>query len=148
MMCFEEPVHYKATSFDDLNDIISFFQDNNLQSGSSDSIQQTQFVSSSCYFNEENERKIRRMLSNRLSARRSRLRKKKHLENMRVELNRLKVLNRNLKNRLNLFTYHRYIVSKENERLCCELILLKQRLSHLYNHSLLSIDLSNNSGHQ
>ncbi|CAO2833908.1 unnamed protein product [Amaranthus hypochondriacus] len=145
MMCFEEPVHYKPTSFDDLNDIISFFQDNNLQSGSSDSIQQTQCVSRSCYYNEENERKIRRMLSNRLSARRSRLRKKKHLENMKVELNRLKVLNRDLKNRLNLFTYHRYIVSKENERLCCELILLKQKLCHLYNHC---VELSNNNGHQ
>ncbi|KAL2894972.1 bZIP transcription factor 2 [Bienertia sinuspersici] len=140
MLCSQVPVH-----FDDLNDFLSYFQENPL-SGSEESNQQgdSQNVSSSLhYFDENHERKIRRMISNRLSARRSRLRKKKHLENMTIEVNQLKALNRELKSRLSLYTYHGHIVRRENERLSCEFILLKQRLSDLY-HTLLGIQPSNN----
>ncbi|KMT19074.1 hypothetical protein BVRB_1g014730 [Beta vulgaris subsp. vulgaris] len=145
-MCPSEPVHFEPASFGDLiNDFLSTCQENP-RSGSDEKNQErvsmqftmtTQYESR--YYNEYNERKIRRMLSNRLSARRSRLRKKTHLENTTTELNRSKALNRELKNRLSLVTYQLYIVRRENEQLCCETVLLNQRLYDLY-HSLVGIN--------
>ncbi|MED6130706.1 hypothetical protein PIB30_003284 [Stylosanthes scabra] len=77
------------------------------------------------------ERKLRRMQSNRESARRSRGRKKKHLENLTVQLNRLRLENRELKNRLVATMHQHLLVSLENEQLRSESIALGSTLSDL-----------------
>ncbi|KAI3451898.1 hypothetical protein Pfo_008563 [Paulownia fortunei] len=74
------------------------------------------------------ERKRRRMVSNRESARRSRMRKQKHLENLRTQVNRLKVGNRELMNRLRLAVHQTQLFSTENECLRSETVMLRQRL--------------------
>ncbi|KAL3813702.1 hypothetical protein ACJIZ3_014970 [Penstemon smallii] len=74
------------------------------------------------------ERKRRRMLSNRESARRSRMRKQKHLENMRNQMNRLKIVNRELMNRLRFVVHQNQLVRTENECLGSEAVVLRQRL--------------------
>jgi len=74
------------------------------------------------------ERKRRRMISNRESARRSRMRKKKHLENLRNQVNRLRIGNRELENRLRLVTHHGQLVRRENDRFVSESAMLRQRL--------------------
>ncbi|KAK7291042.1 hypothetical protein RIF29_05903 [Crotalaria pallida] len=78
------------------------------------------------------ERKIRRMQSNRESARRSRWRKKRHLENITNQVNRLKAQNRELKNRLGLTMHHHLLLSVENESLRSESVALMAKLSDLY----------------
>ncbi|KAK9270551.1 hypothetical protein L1049_026132 [Liquidambar formosana] len=78
------------------------------------------------------ERKRRRMLSNRESARRSRWRKKRHLENLNDQLNRMKLENREYKNRLGLAMHQFQLVQRENDRLRFESAALRARLSDLY----------------
>lgn len=78
------------------------------------------------------ERKLRRMESNRESAKRSRWRKKRHLENVTHELNRLRIENRELKNRLGLTVHHHLLLSAENECLRTESMALLGRLLDLY----------------
>ncbi|KAL6227529.1 hypothetical protein ACLB2K_001486 [Fragaria x ananassa] len=77
------------------------------------------------------ERKRRRMISNRDSARRSRMRKQKHLENLRNQLNKLKIENRELNNRLQFVMYHFQRVRTDNERLRAEHTMLRHKLSEL-----------------
>lgn len=74
------------------------------------------------------ERKRRRMISNRESARRSRMRKQKHLENLRNQVNRLKIGNRELTNRLRVFIHYCEVVGSDNDRLLSESVMLRQRL--------------------
>ncbi|XAR51393.1 hypothetical protein NMG60_11006008 [Bertholletia excelsa] len=74
------------------------------------------------------ERKRRRMISNRESARRSRMRKQKHLENLRNQVNRLKIGNRELVNRLRLVTHLCQLVRGDNERLQSESAVLRHKL--------------------
>ncbi|KAI3665636.1 hypothetical protein L6452_44265 [Arctium lappa] len=74
------------------------------------------------------ERKRRRMISNRESARRSRMRKQKHLENLRNELNRFKTGNRELTNRLRFVNRHGQILREENRSLRSESVMLQQKL--------------------
>ncbi|KOM48921.1 hypothetical protein LR48_Vigan07g262500 [Vigna angularis] len=78
------------------------------------------------------ERKLRRMQSNRDSARRSRWRKKRHLENLTNQANRLRMENRELKNRLCLTMHQNLLLSLENERLRSESVTLMATLSNLY----------------
>ncbi|KAJ8439728.1 LOW QUALITY PROTEIN: hypothetical protein Cgig2_009552 [Carnegiea gigantea] len=59
------------------------------------------------------ERKRRRMISNRESARRSRMRKQRHLENLRNQMNRLKTQNREWVNRLRFIAQY---IFQERER--------------------------------
>ncbi|MCE3051540.1 hypothetical protein HAX54_050107 [Datura stramonium] len=98
------------------------------------------------------EKKRKRMISNRESARRSRMRKQTHLENLRNQSNRLKVENRDLTNRVQLVTGHCQLVEKHNEMLRTESILLRQRLEairllftlkrvRLFNHHCVVIKL-------
>ncbi|KAI3747835.1 hypothetical protein L6452_10517 [Arctium lappa] len=74
------------------------------------------------------ERKRRRMISNRESARRSRMRKQKHLENLRNQVNRHKAGNREIMNRLRFVSHHGQLVRQENERLRSESVMLRQKL--------------------
>ncbi|MFS7955625.1 putative transcription factor bZIP family [Helianthus anomalus] len=78
------------------------------------------------------ERKQRRMISNRESARRSRMRKQKHLENLRNLVNRHKAGNRDLTNRLCFISHQEQILRRENERLRSELGMLRQKLWDLH----------------
>ncbi|KAK9284749.1 hypothetical protein L1049_023926 [Liquidambar formosana] len=75
------------------------------------------------------ERKRRRMISNRESARRSRMRKQKHLENLRNQANRLRIQNRDLRNRLRLVLYHCHVERNYNEQLQSEYSTLQKRLA-------------------
>ncbi|KAL2531745.1 basic leucine-zipper 5 [Abeliophyllum distichum] len=74
------------------------------------------------------ERKRRRMISNRESARRSRMRKQKDLENLSNKVNRFKIGNRELMNRLRLVVYQDQILRRENDNLRWEDAVLRQRL--------------------
>ncbi|XP_061371998.1 basic leucine zipper 4-like [Gastrolobium bilobum] len=78
------------------------------------------------------ERKLRRMQSNRDSARRSRYRKKKHLENLRNQVNRLRIENRELKNRLAYTMHQHLLLSLQNDQLRSESVALLATLSDLY----------------
>ncbi|KAK7410100.1 hypothetical protein VNO78_00623 [Psophocarpus tetragonolobus] len=77
------------------------------------------------------ERKLRRMESNRESARRSRHRKKKHLENLTSQLNRLRIQNRLLKNQLASTMHQHLLLSLHNDHLKSEAITLMVTLSDL-----------------
>ncbi|KAK1439041.1 hypothetical protein QVD17_04856 [Tagetes erecta] len=74
------------------------------------------------------ERRRRRMISNRESARRSRMRKQKHLENLRNQLNRLKTGNRDLMYRLRTVNLHGKLLRQENNMLVSESVMLQQKL--------------------
>ncbi|XP_027346396.1 bZIP transcription factor 53-like [Abrus precatorius] len=77
------------------------------------------------------ERKRRRMISNRESARRSRMRKQRHLENLRNQLNKCRIENGELNNRLQFVVHHCNRVRTENEWLRSERTLLRQKVSNL-----------------
>ncbi|PRQ48256.1 putative transcription factor bZIP family [Rosa chinensis] len=77
------------------------------------------------------ERKRRRMISNRESARRSRMRKQKHIENLRTQVNRLRIENRELNNRLRFVIYHFQRVHTDNDMLRAEHTMLQQKLSDI-----------------
>ncbi|BAT77937.1 hypothetical protein LR48_Vigan04g240000 [Vigna angularis] len=77
------------------------------------------------------ERKLRRMQSNRESARRSRYRKKKHLENLTSQLKRLRIQNRFLKNRLASTMHQHLLLSLHNDHLKSEAIAHMATLSDL-----------------
>ncbi|KAI3751844.1 hypothetical protein L2E82_22935 [Cichorium intybus] len=76
----------------------------------------------------EEERKHRRMISNRESARRSRQRKKRLLEELTDQLNRLRMENRELKTRLTSLVNHRNFVLTQNHHLRSECLLLQSKL--------------------
>ncbi|BAT75707.1 hypothetical protein LR48_Vigan01g199600 [Vigna angularis] len=77
------------------------------------------------------ERKLRRMISNRESARRSRMRKQRHLENLRNQLNKCRVENRELNNRLQFVLHHCNRLRTENEWLRSQRTLLLQKVANL-----------------
>ncbi|XP_073280543.1 uncharacterized protein [Primulina huaijiensis] len=74
------------------------------------------------------ERKHKRMISNRESAQRSRMRKQKHLDNLRSQVYKLKVANRKTMNRLSLAVQQNQLVRQENEYIQSESAMLRQRL--------------------
>ncbi|KAG4933346.1 hypothetical protein AAZX31_17G153800 [Glycine max] len=98
-------------------------------SGSDDKSEPNQHVSASSTAMEE--RKRRRMISNRESARRSRMRKQRHLENLRNQLNKCRVENRELSNRLQFVLHHLNRLRTENEWLHSERTLLRQKVANL-----------------
>lgn len=77
------------------------------------------------------EKRQRRKISNRESARRSRWRKKIHAEKLQAEASHLKVENRKLKNRLYLVSHRYEALQRETNRLLTMAILLQQRLTDL-----------------
>lgn len=77
------------------------------------------------------DRKNKRKLSNRESARRSRVKKQKHLEEMSIQLNQLKNEKRELTNQLRYVLYHCRRINTENDRLRMEHRILQEKLLHL-----------------
>lgn len=71
------------------------------------------------------ERKKKRKLSNRESAKRSRVKKQKYLEEMNIKLNQLKIENRDLQNQIGYVLHHFQRTETENNRL-----RLEQRMLH------------------
>lgn len=79
----------------------------------------------------DEERRRRRMISNRESARRSRMRKQRYLEELRAEVNRLRSENRALENRFGALVHCCLLFRRDNDRLQSESAALNRRLSRL-----------------
>ncbi|EOA25285.1 hypothetical protein CARUB_v10018599mg [Capsella rubella] len=77
------------------------------------------------------ERKKKRKLSNRESAKRSREKKQKHLEEMSIQLNQLKTQNQDLTNQLRYVLYHYRRTNTENDRLRLEHRILQDKLLNM-----------------
>jgi len=121
---FEHPVHGPGFTANEIQELLSL-----LQSPSPTEISGSKGSNQAVYSIDE--RKRRRMVSNRESARRSRWRKKKHLEDLTQQLNRLKIQNRELQNRLGSIINQSHVLWRENGRLMSESVALKARLSDL-----------------
>ncbi|KAF3789872.1 Basic leucine zipper 43 [Nymphaea thermarum] len=80
---------------------------------------------------EIDERKRRRMISNRESARRSRMRKQRHLDELRCLVNRLRLEKRQMVNRLGVLTYLHHQILLDSCRLRSEHADLSQKLAEL-----------------
>ncbi|PKA54249.1 Ocs element-binding factor 1 [Apostasia shenzhenica] len=78
------------------------------------------------------ERRLRRMISNRESARRSRARKQRHLEDLRCRVGRLRLENRAVAERLAAISGICTSLLQENQRLQSESATLRQRLSEIH----------------
>ncbi|KAG7585267.1 Basic-leucine zipper domain [Arabidopsis thaliana x Arabidopsis arenosa] len=120
-----EPVHIcfddATITGDEITEILAF-----LQSNESDN---------PCGTNElvpVDEKKRRRTISNRESAKRSRLKKKKRFEELTEEVNRLNQRNQELKNRIANVVSCGNFISSENNRLKTESVCLEIRLLELY----------------
>ncbi|XP_023518398.1 basic leucine zipper 4-like [Cucurbita pepo subsp. pepo] len=74
------------------------------------------------------ERKRRRIESNRESARRSRMRKQKHLQNLSNLLNKLRVENKELSKRFRFTMYQANRIRSENDNLLTEHEILRRKL--------------------
>lgn len=77
------------------------------------------------------ERRLRRMVSNRESARRSRLRKQRHLEELASQVEWLRSRNLELSRGVGAVTGHSRLFRRDNERLLSEAAVLRRRLSNL-----------------
>lgn len=77
------------------------------------------------------ERRQKRLMSNRESARRSRKKKQKHLENLTNQVARYGSVNQELMKRLRFVNHNGQMVLKENERLRLESVWLQQKLYSL-----------------
>ncbi|CAA7055955.1 unnamed protein product [Microthlaspi erraticum] len=77
------------------------------------------------------ERSKKRKLSNRESAKRSRVKKQKHLEEMSIQLNQLNIENRELVNQLGYALYHCQRTKMENDRLRLEHRILEEKLMNI-----------------
>ncbi|GMI82718.1 hypothetical protein HRI_001941100 [Hibiscus trionum] len=145
---FELPVHETGFTHEELEELLSFLESNepvSPNSGSEISTRAVSFIESnepvSPNYGSEgltravysaDERKKRRMVSNRESAKRSRWRKKMHLENITDEVNHLSIENQQLKNRVNWVVNQYHIVWRENEELRSESVALWAKLADLY----------------
>ncbi|XP_039036256.1 bZIP transcription factor 11-like [Hibiscus syriacus] len=78
-----------------------------------------------------NERKRKRMISNRESARRSRMRKQKHLDDLQAQVTQLQNDNHQILNQLNITTQHYLNVETENSVLRAQANELSHRLQSL-----------------
>ncbi|PKU80812.1 bZIP transcription factor 11-like [Dendrobium catenatum] len=80
----------------------------------------------------EEERRLKRMISNRESARRSRMRKQRQLEGLRNQLSRLKSENRDLSKRMGTVVHYCQLFRLDNDRLRSESDLLRRRLAKIH----------------
>lgn len=78
-----------------------------------------------------NQRKLKRMLSNRESARRSRMRKQKHMDDLKAQVSQLQKENSQILIALNITTQHYAGVEAENSLLRTQLTELSSRLESL-----------------
>ncbi|KMZ61458.1 Ocs element-binding factor 1 [Zostera marina] len=77
----------------------------------------------------DGERRKRRMTSNRESARRSRMRKQKHVEELEGVVVRLELENREVVKRIGTANQYSLLFNQENHRLRLEQLHLRQRLA-------------------
>lgn len=89
------------------------------------------------------ERKRKRMQSNRESARRSRMRKQKHVDDLMCQVTQLKKENSNILSSINITTQQYANLEAENSVLRAQMMELSQRLQSL-NEILTYINNSNN----
>lgn len=121
-----EPVHISfddaTITGDEITEILAFLQsdESDSPSGSNELVEPV------------DEKKRRRTMSNRESAKRSRLRKKRRYEELTDEVNQLNRKNQELKNRLANVLNCANIISRENNRLKTESGFLEIRLLELY----------------
>ncbi|KAK8562968.1 hypothetical protein V6N13_018479 [Hibiscus sabdariffa] len=78
-----------------------------------------------------NERRRKRMISNRESARRSRMKKQKHLDDLRAELTQLRTDNQRILARVNVAAQHCLNIEAENSVLRAQADELGHRLNSL-----------------
>ncbi|XP_024967638.1 bZIP transcription factor 11-like [Cynara cardunculus var. scolymus] len=84
------------------------------------------------YLHEEiDDRKKRRMVSNRESARRSRMRKQKHLDDLMTQLSQLRKENNQIISSISMTTQHYMTVEAENSVLGAQVAELSHRLQSL-----------------
>uniref|UniRef100_A0A5B6Z981 Putative bZIP transcription factor 15 n=1 Tax=Davidia involucrata TaxID=16924 RepID=A0A5B6Z981_DAVIN len=88
------------------------------------------------------QRKRKRMQSNRESARRSRMRKQKHVDDLMAQVAQLKKENNQILTSVNITTQHYLNVEAENSVLSAQMVELSQRLDSL-NDMLNYINTSN-----
>ncbi|CAL1395744.1 unnamed protein product [Linum trigynum] len=131
------PVHTVEPGFTahELQELLSFFDHQPIMTttttttGSPNSNSGSEGSNRSVY--NVDERKRRRMVSNRESARRSRWRKKRHLENLTEQANRLSLEKEELRYALGSTLSQCNVVWKENQRLRTESVALRGRLTYL-----------------
>ncbi|OMO75616.1 hypothetical protein COLO4_25979 [Corchorus olitorius] len=92
------------------------------------------------------ERKRKRMISNRESARRSRMRKQKHLDDLMGQVTQLRKENHEIMTRINLTTQHYMNVEAENSVLRAQANELSHRLQSL-NEIISFLNGSNSNDH-
>ncbi|XP_022131583.1 basic leucine zipper 4 [Momordica charantia] len=114
----------------EIEELLSLFVVNDGPPSPGSDSQGSNRTTATCSTNDD-ERKLRRMISNRESARRSRWRKKRHLEDLSNEVNRLVIENQDLKDRLGRVLNRRQVVTRENDWLWMESLGLRARLSDL-----------------
>ncbi|XP_043708646.1 bZIP transcription factor 11-like [Telopea speciosissima] len=90
------------------------------------------------------QRKKKRMLSNRESARRSRMRKQKHLDELMAQMAQLRKENNQILSSMNFTTQHYLAIEAENSVLRAQMGELNNRLQSL-NEIIQYINVSNNS---
>ncbi|XP_042518714.1 bZIP transcription factor 11-like [Macadamia integrifolia] len=90
------------------------------------------------------QRKKKRMLSNRESARRSRMRKQKHLDELMAQMAQLRKENNQILTSMNVTTQHYLAIEAENSVLRAQMGELNNRLQSL-NDIIQYINVSNNS---
>eukprot|EP01018_Ginkgo_biloba_P029673 Gb_20759 [translate_table: standard] len=78
------------------------------------------------------ERKQRRMISNRESARRSRMRKQKHLDELRAQVAHMRAENRQLMNKFDIVSQHYNQIIEENRLLKSQAFELNHQLQQLH----------------
>ncbi|EEF52245.1 basic leucine zipper 4 [Ricinus communis] len=128
---FEKPVFEAGLTASDIQQILSVLESPTTDSPSSSLEESNSISNSNRVVHCVDERKRRRMVSNRESARRSRWRKKRHLEDLTVRLNQLEFQNRDLKSQLGSVLEHCRVLWRENDRLTTEYLSLQTRLSDL-----------------
>lgn len=89
------------------------------------------------------QRKRKRMISNRESARRSRMRKQKHLDELMAQVTTLRKQNNQILTSMNVTTQHYLNVEAENSILRAQLAELNHRLESL-NEIIAFLDANNN----
>lgn len=90
------------------------------------------------------QRKRKRMISNRESARRSRMRKQKHLDDLMAQVAQLRKDNHQIITSINIATQHYMNIESENSVLRAQLGELTHRL-HSLNEIISFLDASNNN---